>query len=202
MEINKSNVVQLVRDARRKVIDCVENETFQLSSEKTFVFKFMWELAKLVNNDMLKFDFEYPAFDTLKNDDKFLDLLVWTNEKYKVAFEFKLPKRGLTGTGSTQIKPKIYRDIARLKFLVDNKIDNIHIGFFLCAVNEDSYLNIGRADPTYAVAHNHIATITESYGLPLPNKLAFSWTGIKWDNRQNKNMRNGIFAWLKPIQIN
>ena len=201
MEISKGSIVQLVANAQCRVIDCVENEEFQLSSEKTFVFKFMWELAKLVKNEKLKFDFEYPAYEALKEDDRFLDLLVWTDKKYKAAFEFKLPKRGLTGTGSTQVKPKIYRDLARIKYLVDNKIDNINIGFFLCAVNEDSYLNMGRANPTYAVAHNHIATITESYGLPLPNQLAFTWTGIQWDDRQQKTIRNGKFAWLEPIQV-
>ena len=205
MEINKNNIEQLIADTMQSVIKQVEEQGFPLSSEKTLVFKFMWELGKLIANDELRYDFEYAAYEKLNSkdvSDRFLDLLVWTDEAYKVAFEFKLPKRGITGSPQTNTKPKIYRDIARLKYLVDTEQAGICAGFFICAVNEDAYLNnTGNAEATYSVAHNHKATVADVGGLSLPDNLTFRWNKIKQDEYRKKYVRDGRFAWIVPIKL-
>ena len=205
MKIGKDNIEQLVADTLGTVVKQVEEQGFPLSSEKTLVFKFMWELGRIVSDDDLKFDFEYAAYEKLNSSDtsdRFLDLLVWTDEDFKVAFEFKLPKRGLTGSPQTNTKPKIYRDIARLKYLVDTAQTGIRAGFFICAVNEDAYLNnTGRADLTYSVAHMHKASVTEVGGLSLPTPLTFIWNGIKLEDYKDKYVCAGRFAWLEPVII-
>ena len=203
MDISAETIEQIVNNTLKTVITQVEEQGFPLSSEKTLVFKFMWELGKHIQNDNLRFDFEYAAYEKLNSkdvSDRFLDLLVWSQEDYKVAFEFKLPKRGLTGSPQTNTKPKIYRDIARLKYLVDNAQSGIRVGFFICAVNEEAYLNnTGRADITYSVAHNHKASVSDIGGLSLPDLLTFNWTGIKVG--RDKYVCSGKFAWLDPIRL-
>ena len=67
MCIDKNNVDQLVNNALKSVMHKVENGE-PLSSEKTLVFKFMWELCKFMNSDDVKYDkvkcrYELPSDD-------------------------------------------------------------------------------------------------------------------------------------------
>ena len=173
-----------------------------MSSEKTLVFSFMMELDKLLPN--VKFDFEYQAYNDISGKDKFLDLLIYLEENYKVALEFKLPK-SINGNNSnqTETRKNIYRDILRLNYLIENRVNNIKKGYFLCGVNEAAYLNKGTATKykECQVYNGHVIkvelplNIDEFNELPqLTKELKFKWTNIK---NSNKNTVAGKFAWLK-----
>lgn len=192
----------VINNAWDKVIKKVEDDGYPMSSEKTLVFSFMMELYKLLPN--VKFDFEYQAYNDISGKDKFLDLLIYLEENYKVALEFKLPK-SINGNNSnqTETRKNIYRDILRLNYLIENKVNNIKKGYFLCGVNEAAYLNQGTANryKECQVYDGRVIkvgvplNIEEFNELPqLTKELKFEWTNIKTGD---KNTVAGKFAWLK-----
>jgi len=204
--LNSSNIDSIVNATWKKVKDSVEKNNWSLSSEKTLVFKFMWELSKLVEEDRLRYDFEYMAYDSLEGKDKFLDLLVWTSENYKIAFEFKFPKKNNSGNSNqTETRKNIYKDISRLKYLIDNNVNNIKKGYFLAATNEDAYINRGvkLTYPDLMVYNNYkysggaINNYDEiNY---LPQNFMFKWENI--DTIDSKHKVKGFYAWLQPIIV-
>lgn len=206
-EVDKNTIDDIVNSVWTKIKDDVEKKEYTMSSEKTLVFKFMWELAKHINNDNLKFDFEYRAYDELKGRDKYLDLLFWTDEKNKIAIEFKFPKRKGKGSSDTsKVRRDIYKDISRLKYLVDNEINKIHIGYFICLTNQSTYFNKDAKLKKYKdlVTYNNYkyekSTILNYDDIKeLPDKLEFNWDNI--DEKGSNIIEGGEFAWLKPIKI-
>lgn len=192
-----------INNAWNNVIKKVEDDGYPMSSEKTLVFSFMMELYKLLPN--VKFDFEYQAYNYISGKDKFLDLLIYLEEKYKVAIEFKLPK-SINGNNSNQTdtRKNIYRDILRLNYLIKNEVNNIKKGYFLCGVNEAAYLNQGTATKHkecqvyngYVVKRETVLNIEEFNELPeLNRELKFEWRNI--ESNGSKNIVKGKFAWLK-----
>ena len=110
-----------------------ESNVILISSEKTLVFKFAMELAKLYNCEDIVIDFEVQLYEEIDGSDKYLDLLVYElkkpNEKY--AIEFKAPMKSASGNSNqTDTRKKIYKDIARLAYLKEKK-ENICNGYFL-----------------------------------------------------------------------
>lgn len=206
-EVDKNTIDDIVNSVWRKIKDDVEKKEYTMSSEKTLVFKFMWELAKDVNNNELQFDFEYIAYDKLDGTDKYLDLLFWTDEKYKIAIEFKFPKKTEEGGSDTAIvRRNIYKDISRLKYLVDNKINEINIGYFICLTNQSTYFNKDAKLKKYKdlVTYNNYkyekSTILNYDDIKeLPDKVEFNWDNI--DEKGSNIIEGGEFAWLKPIKI-
>lgn len=206
-EVDKNTIDDIVNSAWTKIKDDVEKKEYTMSSEKTLVFKFMWELAKYVNNNELQFDFEYIAYDKLDGTDKYLDLLFWTDEKYKIAIEFKFPKKTEEGGSDTAIvRRNIYKDISRLKYLVDNKINEINIGYFICLTNQSTYFNKDAKLKKYKdlVTYNNYkyekSTILNYDDIKeLPDKIEFKWGNI---NEKGTRVEKGCkFAWLNPIKI-
>lgn len=133
-----------------------------------------------------------------------LDLLIYLEEEYKVALEFKLPK-SINGNNSnqTETRKNIYRDILRLNYLIKNEVNNIKKGYFLCGVNEAAYLNPGTAN-IYKECQVYDGRVIK-VGVPLnidefnelpqqTKELKFKWTNIKVID---KNTVAGKFVWLK-----
>jgi len=192
-----------INNAWGNVINKVEDDGYPMSSEKTLVFSFMMELYKLLPN--IKFDFEYQAYNDISGKDKFLDLLIYLEEDHKVALEFKLPK-SINGNNSnqTETRKNIYRDILRLNYLIENRVNNIKKAYFLCGVNESAYLNKGNATiykacqvyNGYTVKRGTVLNIEEFNELPeLNRELKFEWRNI--ESNGSKNVVKGKFAWLK-----
>ncbi|MCL2048111.1 MAG: hypothetical protein FWG87_05230 [Defluviitaleaceae bacterium] len=168
----------------------------------------MWELAKIVNSNDLDFDFEYAAYEDIPGEDRFLDLRFWTNSSYKVAMEFKLPvNRGNGNSNQMKNREKIYRDIARLKYLVDKEGNDICIGFFVCVTDENAYINDRGSKSKNYVYHGFNYTnncdIPQIESLPYPKNFNFTWEKIKssTDKRSGKWIKDGKYAWLNPIVI-
>ncbi|MDP2314356.1 MAG: hypothetical protein Q8P41_15750 [Pseudomonadota bacterium] len=210
-----SNVHHLVVSALAAVRARVEAGDALLSSEDTLKFAFAWQLGRLLGfNDNYRFDFEVPAFAASESEDMFLDLLAFTDPRFRVAFEFKLPKASVShNSNSTQTRAKICRDIARLTHLVHRPGNDIQVGYFICATDERAYVSEGkkRSNPhykTYDGTSYPASTIIEpgrppnGIDRPLsfpPHDVRFAWEGIENIGRAELSGRG--FAWLKPIKV-
>ncbi|MBU6435572.1 MAG: hypothetical protein KGS09_20785 [Nitrospirae bacterium] len=215
--ISDSTVDDLIPRAFQNIRTGVEAGKIALSSELTLRFLFVWELGRLLGfSDLYRFDFEVEAFSDTDTDDRFLDLLVWTEPEYKVACEFKLPKRGTSGSNTTQARAKMCRDISRLSYLVRKGVFSIKAGYFLCATNEGSYLTAGRKEQNlqYKVHHRMVyppgAVLPpreHRNGIPRPlqfpnHEVAFIWEGIRETGIIVKRLTpEGRFAWLRPVRV-
>lgn len=214
--IDANNVDQLVTTAFANIRNEVESGVRPLASEHTLRLLFTWELGRLLNYDpSYTFDLEWQAFGDIDGKDTFLDLLVWTDPEFKLAVEFKLPKRSPTGSNSpiTNTRAKMCRDVSRLSHLVRNDINGIKLGYFLAAVNEPSYLIEGRkkVNAHYRVFHGatYEAGVVLEAGkgsnavhrpLPFPDHpIVFRWDGFRPIGARADI--TGRFAWLEPIRV-
>lgn len=145
--------IQIAWDSIRKNLS---DEQINMSSEKTLVFLFSIELIRIYGWDNLIIDFEYLAYNELHSSDKYLDLMVYKKDKIekKYALEFKFPKKSSRGNSNqTETRKKVYRDIARLKYLKEQ--NKIEYGFFLMLCNEKAYVNSSdRRNNDYDISHN------------------------------------------------
>ncbi len=213
--ISSSTIDPLVTSILTQIRSLVETDHVPLSSETTLRFLFAWQFGRaLAFPKEYCFDFEWNAYSALDTDDRFLDLLIYTDPRFKVAFEFKLPKSSSRHqTNSTQTRAKICRDISRLHYLVENKINFIHVGYFLFATDELAYLEEGRKTTnvhyrTYQGTVYQPGTIISkgkspnglSRSLPFPgHEVRCEWEGLNKHRGRLKLERR--FAWLNPIKV-
>jgi hypothetical protein len=216
LDISRETAHQLILTAFEGVKTAVESGTTPLSSEATLRLLFTWNLGRLLGySQEYRFDLEWQAFDEIDSKDTFLDLLVWTDPDYKIAIEFKLPKRSPRGrnTNQTQTRAKICRDISRLSYLVRNGLNGVRLGFFIAAAGEPAYLvqrnqrvnthyrvHDGAEYPAGSVLKPGTPPNGIARSLEFPNHpVRFDWRGFQ--NRGKRAEINGEFAWLDPIQI-
>ncbi len=170
-----------------------------MSSEKTLVFEFAWQL--LTNHKQYsKLDFEKYVFEKDSNG-RFLDLYIEYksgNKNIRIGIEFKFPKQSdKNNSGQTQVRQKVIHDVRRLCILKEqNKID---LGCFLFATNEKCYLN-PRKDSKFSTANRsfkkgealptHLENCEE---IKLSTELKFNWPTIE--------LSNGLFAFMDPVFI-
>jgi ribosomal protein L29 len=178
-----------------------ESNVILISSEKTLVFKFAMELAKLYNCEDIVIDFEVQLYEEIDGSDKYLDLLVYElkkpNEKY--AIEFKAPMKSASGNSNqTDTRKKIYKDIARLAYLKEKK-ENICNGYFLMITDENPYFkSSNNRDNTHDTANEveaNLERFKKDYSLENDYNFQFIWENI------NENSINGRFAWLEYIKV-
>lgn len=216
--IDLASADSLILQASERIKAGVEAGSLPFSSESTFRFLFAWELGRALNfSQDYHFDFEWAAYNLLDTEDTFLDLLVYTNPQFKIALEFKLPKSSATHkTNQTQTRAKILRDISRLSYLVDNGVNSIRLGYFLCATNEGPYIAEGRKSkglqyrtyhgtvyPPGTVIHKDEGLNGIGRDLPFPkHEIKFEWQGFELARTlSDRVVSKGKFVWLKPIKI-
>ena len=216
--IEPQSVDSLILQASKCIKDGVESGELPFSSESTFRFLFAWELGRILRfAQEYRFDFEWNAYDSLDTEDTFLDLLVYTDPKFKIALEFKLPKSSLTHkTNQTQTRAKTLRDISRLSYLVNQGLNSIRVGYFLCATNEGPYVIEGHKSKglqyrTYHGTLYPVGTVIPkddgpngiSRALPLPkHEIKFEWQGFEQKGSLSDRVSpTGKFMWLKPIKV-
>lgn len=202
--ISKKTIDKLIQETWQSVQRRVESGGNPLSSEKTLCFLFAFEMAHRVGST-LKIDFENQCYDGLQGKSKYLDLLFYENPDFKVAVEFKLPQRSRRGNSNqTQTRQQVYRDLARLEYLKKNEFASAC--YFLMATNENCYLNEGKYEKylQFMTFHNHQVNLEneiEVEGLSLSEVTCL----FEWENTtktpKNKRVRDGSYAWLKPIRI-
>ncbi|MGH7147073.1 MAG: hypothetical protein ACREIJ_04130 [Nitrospiraceae bacterium] len=208
----------LILQVSERIRAGVESGELPFSSEDTFRFLFAWELGRILSFPQeYHVDFEWNAYDSLDTEDTFLDLLVYTDPKFKIALEFKLPKSSLVHkTNQTQTRAKILRDISRLSYLVNAGVNSICLGYFLCATNEGPYIAEGRKSKGLQYKTYHGAMYPPGFvipkaegpnginrALPFPkHEIKFEWQGFEQKGAHSDRVGpKGKFAWLKPIKV-
>jgi len=201
--VSSQTVDALVQNSWNAVRDKVENGD-NLSSEKTLVFLFAMEITHRVGKN-LKIDFENQCYSNLQGSSRYLDLLFYTDENYKVAIEFKLPRKSAGGASNQpETREAIYRDIGRLHYLKNNTIKP-KACFFLMAINEPAYLNTGnyKRSPNLITSHGHEINPNNNIqidGVSLNGVQAiFNWRGIVTQN--DRFICEGLYSWLDPIRV-
>lgn len=203
MTINAKTIDNLVSSCWDTVIGKINNG-HPLSSEKTLCFLFAIALFEKVGSDIV-IDFENQCYEALEGESKYLDLLFYTDHSFKVAIEFKLPRRSKSGgSNQPQTREAIYRDLARLNYLKSHSI-KASACYFLMAANENAYLNHGKykKHTDLQVHHGHKVSannVLVASGLSLKEAaFEFNWRSIK--HQKNKYVCDGPYAWLNPIRI-
>jgi hypothetical protein len=203
-KISAENIDHLVSETWQTVIKKVANG-HPLSSEKTLCFLFAMCLFEKVGPTLI-LDFENQCYGDLDGESKYLDLLFYTDSSFKVAIEFKLPKKSKSGASNQpQTREMVYRDIARLLYLKNN-LFGVGACFFLMAVNEHAYLNKGsyKTHVDLKIHHGHKIVPENNMvasGLSLSGaQLEFIWLNAE-ERFGGRYFCGGTYAWLKPIKV-
>lgn len=179
-----------------------------ISSEKSIVFNFAWELQKTCQDRIELIDFETSLFQDF-SDGQFLDLFVLYHREdqlIRIGIEFKYPNKKKGNSGQTQVRPKIINDIKRLTWLVTNR--GIDLGCFLCVTNEKDYVNQGNYKKNRDFLTHHGLTYVKDSLLPA-NELykqpvraitdvTFNWNHIQ-KTQKKYEIVGAIYSFLKPI---
>ena len=211
-------VLDAVPIAWRAVQQLVEGaDGFRFDHEFTLQFHFAWEVARVFGFSAgLSVRFEVPCGNDLNGETIRLDLLLWTDPKAKVAVELKAPLRSDSGMNSamTQFRMRFYRDIHRLRHLVETRHDGIAAGVFLAVVNERGYVMERRqvVNAAYRTYHGtqlapstKIAATQPPNGYPFEMQMPAHEITWKWSCREvngrvecSEGLRH---FWLNPIVV-
>lgn len=189
----------------------MNNDIRLISSEKSVVFNFAWELAKKYPKHLKFIDFETSLFNDF-SDGKFLDLFIIFNDgnvDLEIGFEFKFPHKKARGSNQTVSRQKILNDIKRINWLVEN--EQIDLGCFLCITNETGYINPGnfRVAPEFLTHQGKV--YEQNTTLPRNeifteevsalNRIEFDWRYVSSVNNKLRIDNDKKFSFLNPIFI-
>ncbi len=146
------------------------------------------------SGNRINIDFENQCYKNLKGESKYLDLLFFIDEKFKVAIEFKFPKKSKnSNSNQTQIRRAIYRDIGRLIYLKRKKI--VSASYFLMVTNEKAYTESGKFSkyPKLITRNRHKVLANNALSID-GNRLRGISFEFNWDKKEK-------YSWLEPIKI-
>ncbi|MCB9190280.1 MAG: hypothetical protein H6602_01255 [Flavobacteriales bacterium] len=193
-----------------KTVRQFNNGQRRLSSEKSLVFWFAWNLKLELGDIVKEVDFERNQYDSF-SDGTFLDLYLELDNQdqtYRVGIEFKFPHNNGGNTNQTQTRQKCINDLKRLSWLVDNQ--KIDLGVFLMATNEGPYI----AQGTFGIAkefktsngtkyqRDQLFPSNESYpeSVKTLDDIEFRWNNFA-ERGSRALIPDGQVAWIEPIQI-
>jgi hypothetical protein len=205
------NIKKIIAEIWLDIDNWMNNDIRLISSEKSVVFNFAWELAKKYPSNLKFIDFETSLFNNF-SDGQFLDLFIifYDGKKdIKLGFEFKFPHKKVNGSNQTVTRQKIINDIKRLNWLVEN--NKIDLGCFMCITNENGYINPGnyRKAPEFQTHQgkyyeaNLLFPINDDFTEEVIaiSKVEFNWKYIT-ENRNKLTIENNKeFSFLEPIFI-
>lgn len=199
----------------RRRVEVVRDLDF--AHEHTLQFHFAWELARLHGfPDSLQVRFEILCGIDSHEEVIRTDLLLWTDPNFKIAVEMKAPIRSESGKNSamTFFRMAFYRDIDRLRHLVETKHNGIRCGMFLAVVNERGYVVRGRqaVNQPYATYHGtRLEAGTTIPPCPGPNgcehALIMPGNALRWNwscesrNGQLVPVQGMRHFWLDPMPV-
>jgi len=188
-----SEIEEKIKETWTNINNLIEDE-YKVSSEKTLVFLFAMEFMKLneCNFERYVLDFENNIYAEVDSSDTFLDLKINDKEENKkYALEFKFPRKSSNGNSNqTEIRKKVYKDIARLQYLKERK--GFFGGFFLMMTDENPYVVKSKnRDNTYDTSNRHIGSLAEYLSQYSISDLEFKF---KWEVKDK-------YSYLKVIKV-
>lgn len=211
-------VVEAVTGAWQDLQRLVEADPdIPFDHEFSFQFHLTWGVARLFNFAQdLNVRFEVPCGKDADGETIRPDLLLWKDPTAKVAVELKAPLRSEDGSNSamTQFRMRFYRDIHRLRYLVESHHRGICTGVFLAVVNEKGYVleRNQRVNAEYRTYHG--VRVPPAAGIPAtqgPNgyphemrmprhEITWSW-GCQPSARGVELLPGMKHFWLEPIIV-
>src|SRR5215470_10410287 len=132
--LSEANWQKTLTDAWERVRDRVEvTRDLGFAHEHTLQFHFAWEVGRLLGFAQLDVRFEMLCGKDAHGETIRGDLVLWTDPNFKVVAEMKAPVRSGAGSNSamTFMRMAFYRDLDRLRHLVETGRDGIQRGLFL-----------------------------------------------------------------------
>jgi len=189
----------------------------EFAHEHTLQFHFAWEVARVTGfGGNLEVRFEFRTEAPKPRGVIQTDLIFWTDPEFRIAVELKAPIRSKKGANSamTHGRMAFYKDIDRLRYLVETPASNVRMGFFLAVVNELGYvthrqqhtnLEYNTFHETQVEGGITIPPTPGRNGCPYHLQMPFHPICWKWDceNREGRifpasKMRH---YWLAPISV-
>lgn len=204
--------------AWRVVHDRIEiRRDLEFSHEHTLQFHLAWEVAHLFGfSSDLQVRFEVRTVAPQPRGAILTDIVFWTDPEFRIAVELKAPDRSDDGASSrmTHGRMAFYKDIDRLRYLVNTPSLKIRRGLFLAVVNELGYvihrqqwknLDYNTFDGT-VLDPGRLIPATEgrngcSYPLQMPaHSISWRWECEKTGGTLIPAAGNRYY-WLAPIPV-
>ena len=207
-----------IRDAWSAVRNRVEvTRDLDFAHEHTLQFHLAWEVARLTGfSSNLQVRFEVRTVAPEPRGAILTDIIFWTDPEFRVAVEVKAPVRSEEGSNSamTHGRMAFYKDIDRLRYVVESTSTKVRRGMFLAVVNELGYVTHRqqRKNLDYNTFHQTtvqggavLAATEGRNGCPYPLEMPFHPIRWKWEceTRDGRvlpaaGMRH---YWLVPIPV-
>lgn len=208
----------VIGDAWRSIRDRVEvRRDLEFSHEHTVQFHLAWEVARLLGfGPDLQVMFEVRTVAPKPRGVIQTDIILWTDPEFRIAVELKAPDRSEEGSNSamTHGRMAFYKDIDRLRYLVETPSLKIRRGMFLAVVNELGYvtyrqqrknLDYNTFDGTTVEGGRHIPATDGRNGCPYPLQMPAHSVCWRWEHERREGRivpRSGMrYYWLAPIAV-
>ena len=200
----------------RVVQDRIEiRHDLDFAHEHTLQFHLAWEVARLFGfSSDFQVRFEVRAVAPKPRGAILTDIIFWTDPEFRVAVELKAPDRSEDGSNSrmTHGRMAFYKDVDRLRFLVDTPSLKIRRRVFLAVVNELVYvthrqqwknLDYNTFDGTN-VEVGRLLTATEGRnGCPYPLRMPAHSLSWRWECERSGGTimpaAGNRYYWLAPF---
>lgn len=218
MALTRDNWEKAISEGWRAVHDRVEvRRDFEFSHEHTLQFHLAWEVARLFGfSPDLQVRFELRTIAPKPRGTILTDIIFWTNPEFRIAVELKAPDRSEDGSNSrmTHGRMAFYKDLDRLRYLVDTPSLKIRRGIFLAVVNELGYvthrqqrknLDYNTFDGTSVDAGRLIPATEGRNGCPYPLQMPAHSISWRWECERSGGTITPAsgkrYYWLAPIPV-
>jgi hypothetical protein len=208
----------MIRDAWSVVRNRVEvGQDLEFAHEHTLQFHLAWEVARLTGfSPNLHVRFEVRTVAPAPRGTILTDIIFWTDPEFRVAVELKAPVRSGDGSNSamTHGRMAFYKDIDRLRYVVETPSTRVKRGMFLAVVNELGYVTHRQQHKNLGYNTFHQTTVDGGAlipatdgrnGCPYPLEMPFHPIRWTWDCQVEGGRilpAAGVrHYWLTPIAV-
>jgi len=217
-ELTADTWEKAISEAWRAVRDRVEvRRDLDFAHEHTLQFHLAWELARLFGfSPNLQVRFEVRTVAPKPRSAIFTDLVVWTDPEFRIAIEVKAPDRSDEGSNSamTHGRMAFYKDLDRLRYVVDAPSLKVRRGMFLAVANELGYVTRRQQwknlvydtfDGTTVAAGQAIPATEGKNGCPYPLQMPEHSISWRWECQRTGGTivpaAGNRYYWLAPIPV-
>jgi hypothetical protein len=217
-ELTPDNWENKISEAWHTIRNRIEDRRdLDFSHEHTLQFHLAWEVARLFEfSPCLQVRFEVRTVAPKPRGAIFTDIVFWTDPEFRIAVELKAPTRSDKGSNSamTHGRMAFYKDLDRLRYILDVPELKIRRGIFLAVVNELGYVTKRQQyknlvydtfDGTTIAAATIIPATEGRNGCPYPLQMPEHSVSWRWKcercDRAIIPATGNMYYWLTPIPV-